>query len=90
MLSQKRKKSDRLFAVEEQLSATPQWAFLVHHPVLILGYALSCTTLRVVGITTRSVVQLSLPTQVFSLDDAIGLDFVTGGTGGTPRGTKGV
>ena len=44
---------------------------LVHHPVFILGYALSCTTLRVVGITTRSVVQLSLPTQVFSLDDAL-------------------
>ena len=32
---------------------------LAHHPVLIFGYALSCTTLRVVGITTRSVVQLS-------------------------------
>ena len=41
------------------------------HPVLILGYALSCTTLRVVGITTRSVVQLSLPSQAFGLDDAL-------------------
>jgi len=34
-------------------------------------YALSCTTLRVVGITTRSVVQLNLPTQNFRLDDAL-------------------
>ena len=39
--------------------------------VLILGYALSCTTLRVVEITTRSVVQLSLQTHVFRLDDAL-------------------
>ena len=40
--------------------------------VLILGYALSCTTLRVVEITTRSVVQLSLSTYVFNLDEALG------------------
>jgi len=40
-------------------------------PVVPSGLVLSCTTLRVVGITTRSVVQLSLPTQVFRLDDAL-------------------
>jgi len=45
---------------------------LVLCPALLLGYALSCTTLRVVGITTRSVVQLSLPTHVFNLDRALG------------------
>ena len=37
---------------------------LVHLQVLIWGYALNLTTLRVVGITTRSVVKLSLPTQI--------------------------
>jgi len=42
-------------------------------PALLLGYALSCTTLRVTGITTRSVVQLSLPTHVFNLDRALDL-----------------
>ena len=26
---------------------------LVYHPVLVLGYDISCTTLRVVGITSR-------------------------------------
>jgi len=35
---------------------------LVRPQVLILGYALGCTTLRVVGITARSVVQLILLT----------------------------
>ena len=44
-------------------------------PVLILGYTLSCTTLRVLGITTRSVVQLSLPTHVFILDGALACCF---------------
>jgi len=43
----------------------------VHLHVLVFGYALRCTTLRVVGITTRSVVQLSLPTQVFRLNNAL-------------------
>jgi len=55
----------------------------VHLHVLVFGYTLCCTTLRVVGITTlccatlrivgittRSVVQLSLPTQVLWLDNA--------------------
>ena len=40
--------------------------------VLNFEYALRCTTLHVVGITTRSVVQLSLPSQVFTLDDSLG------------------
>gem|GEM_PF-4390367 len=44
---------------------------LIHLRVLILWYALSCTTLRVVGITTRSVVQLNLPTRDFRLGDAL-------------------
>ena len=44
---------------------------LVLHLTLISGKALSWTTLRVVGITTRSVVQLSLPTQVLRLDNAL-------------------
>ncbi len=47
-------------------------------PVLVLGYALSCTTLRVVGITTRSVVQLNLPTHVFNLDEALEARFKIG------------
>jgi len=33
--------------------------------------ALSCTTLCAAGITTRSVVQLSLPTDVFTLDSSL-------------------
>ena len=45
-------------------------------PVLILGCALSCMTLNVVGITTRSVVQLSLPTHVFNLDEALGFEYM--------------
>ena len=36
---------------------------------MISGYSLSCATLRVAGITTRSVVQLILPSQVLRLDD---------------------
>jgi len=36
---------------------------------MISGYALSCATLRVAGITTRSVVQLILPSQGLRLDD---------------------
>ena len=43
----------------------------MHLQVFIFGYALRCTTLRVVEITTRSVVQLNLPTQVFRLDNAL-------------------
>jgi len=37
--------------------------------VLFFGFALRCATLRVAGITTRSVVQLSFLTEVFRLDD---------------------
>ncbi len=33
-------------------------------------------TFRVLGITTRSVVQLSLPTHVSNLDEALGCDFI--------------
>gem|GEM_PF-4064497 len=44
---------------------------LLHIQDLILGYAVGCKTLRVAGITTRSVVQLNLPTLVFRLDDAL-------------------
>ena len=38
--------------------------------------SLSCTTLRLVGITTRSVVHLSLPTQVLRLDKSLAMKHV--------------
>jgi len=62
----------------ERLEEQSLWHldFLVRLKILFFGYALSCTTLRVVAITTRSVVQLNLPTQVFRLDDALDQLFV--------------
>ena len=47
-------------------------AFIRFSPDGLRSFAISCATRSVARITTRSVVQLSLPTEVFRLDDVLG------------------
>jgi len=61
---------------------------LVHLQVSIFGYILSCTTLRAVGITTRSVVHLSLLTQVFRLENALANSHFLGHQGPDSRSAR--